>query len=268
MNRPSQNSSSLSKRSLEEAWICLLGFYGRSFEAQYGSIDGEQFQLWFAGLCSNGVTDEMVAAAARAVAAEHAHKSTHPPNFADFLRLCEKSRANDLLSEDGAFAEACVASRAWNRHVWSSGVVYHAAVAVGAWSLRQYPEKITRPRFGDAYRSLLERQRAGEVLTAAPIPTPADRQAQILHSDSQSKSTARRPRLAALSKALLELPDHLQPIATDALKKGRFVDIDELLPEGTVISAASRAVLLEFCCNVLVDPQRQAEESMFTPPSL
>src|SRR5687767_11322280 len=45
-----QNSTSLSKRVLEEAWICLLGLYGRSFEAQYGSINGEQFSLWLAGL--------------------------------------------------------------------------------------------------------------------------------------------------------------------------------------------------------------------------
>jgi len=268
MNSPSRNSACLSKSALEEAWISLLGLYGRAFEAQYGSIDGEQFHLWFAGLCSNGITDQMVVAATSAISTDHAHRTIHPPNFADFLRLCSSSRSSNLVPEDEAFAEATSAARGWDRHVWSSAAVYRAALAIGAWSLRHYPEKVTRSTFFDAYRNLLERQLGGEVLEPPPAPSRAPSAVQRLDSESVSATKGRRDRMAALSKALLELPEHLQLVATDAIKNGRFVDPDVILPEGLLISAVSRVMLLKYCCNVVMDSQPQTEEPTFSPPSL
>lgn len=195
MNSLSQNSPSLSKR-VEEAWICLLGFYGRAFEAQYGNINGEQFGLWFAGLVTNGVTDDMVAAAVRAVPAEHARRTSHAPNFADFLRLCTDSQQNDTLSEDQAFSEASAAARTWDRHVWSTVAVYHAAIAIGAWSLRQFPEKMTRPKFIEAYRKIIEQRpdpsRPSRILLQHPGRSTAasSRRAAVLHAFNLRRAAA------------------------------------------------------------------------------
>lgn len=266
----SQNSTSLSKRVLEEAWICLLGFYGRSFEAQYGSIDGEQFALWFAGLQTNSVTDEMVAAAVRSVPTEHARRSNHPPNFADFLKLCVNSQSVDGVSEDQAFIEANAAARNWGRHQWSSSAVYHATLAVGVWSLRQFPEKVTRPKFNDAYRKLSERERGGEVLEPPPQGASLDRQLNTPSAVEADKVRARRKRLDALSGAILELPAELQRKVTSVLKSGSFVSPDALLPDAVTVSPASRALLLEFCCNVR-DPEQPKNEDpplFAAPPSL
>jgi hypothetical protein len=261
-----QNSTSLSKRVLEEAWICLLGLYGRSFEAQYGSINGEQFSLWLAGLATNDVTDEMVAAAVSAIPAEHARRSSHPPNFADFLRLCMRSQLADAASEDQAFKEANAAARNWDRHQWSSNAVYHATLSVGVWSLRQFPEKVTRPKFGEAYRKLIEQQRAGQTLDAPPSQAASDRQLSAPKSIGAEKLKSRRQQLNALSSAILELPLDLQRVATEALKTGVFVSCNELLPEHVTISDAGRALLLEFCCNVKGGAVPAAvEQSLFAP---
>jgi len=237
---------SLSKETFEEAWICLLGLYGRSFEAQYGSIDGEQFKLWFAGLASNGVTDKMVGEAINAIPAVHAAKSSHPPNFADLLQLCAGGARNDALDEDRAFNEANAAARAWSRHCWSSPATYHAAVAVGSWSLRQFPEKITRQKFVEAYRKLLDRERAGESLPAPPEPAGEIR-GQVAAADPNT-AKQRREVMASLSRAILELPPSLQRSATEALKSGTRLAPLDLLPIGTVVSRSARAILLEHCC--------------------
>jgi hypothetical protein len=268
MNSP--NSQSLSKRVLEEAWISLLGWYGRSFEAQYGSIDGEQFGLWYAGLVTNGVTDEMVGNAIRSVPTVHAPRTGHPPNFADLLRLCTGAAAHDAVNEDRAFSEANAAVRAWDRHSWSSAAVYHAALAVGAWSLRHFPENITRPRFVDAYRKIVEQERAGEVLQSPPMPIALDHQISAPRPENEVGIRSRRERMAALSRALLELPPEAQKIATDALKSGRFVSPEVLLPNGVTASPASRAVLLEHCCNVARESQAAVsdEQIFFSAPSL
>ena len=216
MKTLSLNSTSVSKPVFEEAWTSLLGFYGRAFEAQYGNIDGEQFRLWLDGLNSNSVTDDMVAAATRAVPSEHARKTSYAPNFGDFLRLCMSSKPRALISDDEAFHEAHAAVRAWNRHSWSSAAVYHATVTVGVWWLRQYPEKVTRPKFIEAYHKLRELEMAGKVLAAPPAPEAVpDRQIARTEDPSRAARTAeRRGRMAALNKALLELPDAQLKIAT------------------------------------------------------
>ena len=265
MTSRSRNSPSLSKEALEEAWISLLGFYGRAFEAQYGGIDGEQFRLWFAGLCSNAITDKMVSAAIRAVSTDHVHTTVHPPNFADFLRLCKNSGLTDFPSEDAAFSEASLAARNWHHHVWSSAAIYHAALTIGAWSLRHYAEKVTRAKFVDSYRDLVKRQRAGELLESPPAPACAPIPVPRVAPDSAGVVLGRRERMAALSRALLELPDHLQSIATDAIKNGRFVDPHTLFPEGLLISALNRTVLLEYCCNVVTDSPLETDGSAFSP---
>jgi hypothetical protein len=267
MNSRSQNSTSLSKRVFEEAWICLLGFYGRAFESQYGSIDGEQFRLWFAGLATNGVTDEMVAMAVQAVPAEHARKTSHAPNFADFLRLCTSAQQHDSMNEDRVFAEASAAARTWDMHRWSGAPVYHAAVAVGAWSLRQFPEKVTRPKFIEAYRKFVEQERAGEALPAPPQPSNGTERELANAVESPVRAKARRERLAALSRAILELPAEQQRIATEALKSGTVLSIDQILPVGVIVSAKGRALLLESCCKITneLQPSSVIEESMFAP---
>lgn len=265
MNSHSQTSASLSKRVLEEAWISLLGFYGRAFESQYGNIDGEEFRLWFAGLTMNGVTDAKVASAVLAVAVEHARKTSHTPNYADFLRLCTGDQANDAQAEDKAFAEANAAARTWNHHVWTSAAIYHATIAVGVWTLRQFPEKVTRPRFVEAYRKLVEQERAGRMLEVPPVLTDNRPESSPVTAKA---ATQNRDRMKLLSKALLELPDNLQRIATGALKDGKFVLPELLLPSGIPVSASSRAVLLEYCCNTKVDLQEEEALQAFAPPSL
>jgi len=268
MNSRPQHSSFLSKRVLEEAWIRLLGLYGRSFEAQYGGIDGEQLNLWHAGLCSNEVTDEMVRAATQAVETEHARRTNHPPNFADFLRLCTTSTANNTLSEDRAFTEANTAARTWDSHAWSSPAVYHAAIAVGSWPLRNFPEKVTRPKFVEAFRALLEQERAGQVLAPAPSRPSRDPPPQLPEPAAPATLIARRQRMAMLSSALRELPDPLRRLATNAIMDARLLTVDQLLPKGVDISLASRAVLLKFCCSVSADSEGHPDDPEFLPPSL
>jgi hypothetical protein len=210
----------------------------------------------------------MAAAGIRALPIDHARRTNHPPTFADFLRLCLGSSLGNAVSEEGAFTEACAASSAWDLHVWSSAPVYHAAAAVGAWSLRQLPENHTRPRFLEAYRNLQRRQHAGESLHAPPTPRSQGQLQPALRRDKDPIPKSNRQRVTALSRALLELPDDLRSIATEALKCAQRVETERLLPLSLTISAESRSVLIEYCCRADCELGHDSDESTFSPPAL
>jgi len=67
---------------------------------------------------------------------------------------------------------------------------------------------------------------------------------------------------------LLELPDDLRSIATEALKSTQRVGTDRLLPSSLIISSESRSLLIEYCCRADFELEHHSDESTFSPPTL
>jgi hypothetical protein len=237
----------LSNRALEEAWIAILALYGKQFEAQFGSIDGEAFLHWYVGLCENGVTDSVLRDAMSELRRRHASRTDWPPNYSSLLALCLEAAHSrlGLPPSAAAFQEAVVALRCFERHRWSHPAVYQATVQCGVWWLRQQREAVARERFETIYSALCEKVRAGQSLLPAPEPVPAleDRRGEPI--GVEDRKGGGRARAVALASALKTLTAEEQARVAKALTSGEPISPEELLPSDSGADQTARRVIVD-----------------------
>jgi hypothetical protein len=145
--------------TVSKLWRLMTEVFGYRWASAYGTTD--QSGTWSKGLA--GLTAEDIGRGVRRVIDLGME---WPPSLPEFRKLCEPDEVDlGLPTMDQAYRAA--SRRDWSLHP----AVYHAAKIVGVWDLEQKPEHITRPRFADAWESIIKRIRSGEMLEG-PIDAP------------------------------------------------------------------------------------------------
>jgi hypothetical protein len=239
-------NSSLTKQAFEDAWREIRTLYGRSFESQFGGINGESFRTWYAGLAYNGVTDPVLSEAIRDLRRRHALRSDFAPTYAALLKLCT-AVANTRLglpSCDEAFREATLSLSSFRRQHWSHAAVYLATVECGVWWLRQQTERVARTRFEAVYDSICQRARAGESLPVAPLPHEAATQQRVPNVLGKT-GAEHRVRIGNLTRALRLLSIEEQQRVMKALTTDRVTDQVLIFLPGSTTDEKVQAIVLD-----------------------
>ncbi len=86
------------------------------------------------------------------------------PTLKTMLDHCERASNRKLPEPHAAYAEACCAASPKQAQAWSHPVVYYAGRQIGWHFLQSNAEHIAFPVFKEAYLSLCDRAREGELL--------------------------------------------------------------------------------------------------------
>ena len=146
-------------KAMIRLWTRMAQIYGTLWERQFGSHDGDAFQVWSKGLAD--LTPGMI----RHGLGKCLHRSSQfPPNLPEFRQLCAGAGEHGLPEAYEAYQEAarkCRNPRAGN---WSHAAVFVAGRATGWFHLRELPERQSWPRFKGHYETACQRVIRGENL--------------------------------------------------------------------------------------------------------
>lgn len=146
--------------------------YHNQYHAAFGDVAvlNQAKRLWKEALAP--FSDEQILRAAREVI----ESSDYLPTLHRMLSACENALACEGLPPVmDAYREAANAPSPKNAQAWSHPAVYLAGKQVGWHDLMHLPESRTFPRYAAAYRELIKRVLAGEVLEIDRAPALENR---------------------------------------------------------------------------------------------